>query len=675
MTWNSSDTTATIGGAASSKVETTVSYEDSDATLVLDVTSDFADSDVITVSGLSFTSFTAASGADYLEIEVNNDDAVSATDDKTIQIGAPTYRSIGTDVGDRYSAGNASTTAGSAVATFGGGAVLPADVGLGDKLTIGSGSSTLFSDDFADGVITGWTSIGEDPMEESGNTFRTESGVNTKCLYTVDALAGVDDYTISMDIKSVDDDVSGIAFRVQDASNYYLFRQKFGDTDWDLDIQKMVGAVGTNLATSIDNQGSNPGQVNDVNAWYTFKVEVSGTSIKCYVDDVLKFDITDSTYSTGSGGPWLWAQTDAEFDNALVTGAGASEHYVLSRDSDTQVTLQAVAGSTQTNETYTFERCYNTLQAWEDDREGDLVGEARREVGVCYNDGPFTDRLVISGSTTDAAYYMAVTVAPGERHSGIRNTGACIDAEGGWTAQNAVDVEDEYTRIEWLEIKDIYDAGDGIYFADSPAADNGFVSGIFVHGFWQNSNAAFRTAAPGVTIRNCMATGGSTFAVRIEPTGGAMIENCTFWGFSGGGHGVHGAANSTVGVRNTISVDHGTLDMYIETAGGATITYFGYNMFSKHGGGFDPNDVAYAGNNRLPPANLDYLFVDMSTPDLHLRPSGHYAGNTGLDLSSVFSNDIDGATRADDWDMGADEGVSGTGAPTPKILAWREVEP
>ena len=38
MSWDTSDITAIIGGTASAKVSTTVSYEDSDKTLVLDVT-------------------------------------------------------------------------------------------------------------------------------------------------------------------------------------------------------------------------------------------------------------------------------------------------------------------------------------------------------------------------------------------------------------------------------------------------------------------------------------------------------------------------------------------------------------------------------------------------------------------------------------------------------------
>ena len=80
MTWDTSDTTAVIGGSAAAKVSATVSYEDGGKTLVLDVTTDFAASDQITISGLSFTNFTAASSGDRLELEVFNDDKIAALD-------------------------------------------------------------------------------------------------------------------------------------------------------------------------------------------------------------------------------------------------------------------------------------------------------------------------------------------------------------------------------------------------------------------------------------------------------------------------------------------------------------------------------------------------------------------------------------------------------------------
>ena len=89
MTWNTLLTTATIGGGSAAKVSTTVSYEDAGKTLVLNVTSDFAASGQITVSGLQFTNFTASSAADYLQLVVTGSGGnTSATDDKTISITA-----------------------------------------------------------------------------------------------------------------------------------------------------------------------------------------------------------------------------------------------------------------------------------------------------------------------------------------------------------------------------------------------------------------------------------------------------------------------------------------------------------------------------------------------------------------------------------------------------------
>jgi hypothetical protein len=315
------------------------------------------------------------------------------------------------------------------------------------------------------------------------------------------------------------------------------------------------------------------------------------------------------------------------------------------------------------------------MQAWEDAVDGDLVAEKRREIGVCYHDGAFTDRLVIDGSTTDATHYIKLTVAEGQRHNGIRNSGAVIDAQGGWTAQNAIDVWDEYTWIDGLEIKAIHDQGDAISFANSPSSANGLVSNVYIHSFWQANNAGVRVASTGVTIRNCFITGGTSAGITVALTGGVVIENCTLWGYTGSGHGLQAAGGSIVSVTNTISVAHDSgYDFYIGTGGGAVINYFGYNLFETTAGGFDPDD--YDGGNQLPPANLEFLFVTLSSPEnLHLEAGGHRAGNTGLDLSSSFSDDIDGVTRTDVWDIGADEGVTGTDPLTPKILAWEEVEP
>ncbi len=96
MTWDTLDVAATIGGPAAAKVSPTVSYEDAGATLVLDVTSNFAAGDTITIADLSFVDFNSAAGPDKLGLEVDNAGTIAAEDDKTIEIlagGTPTISS------------------------------------------------------------------------------------------------------------------------------------------------------------------------------------------------------------------------------------------------------------------------------------------------------------------------------------------------------------------------------------------------------------------------------------------------------------------------------------------------------------------------------------------------------------------------------------------------------
>ncbi len=110
MTWDTTDLSAVIGGAAAGKVSSTVSYEDGGKTLVLDVTSNFAAGDQITVSGLAFASFTAPSAAARLELEVGNDDSVAATDDKTITIIAAGVPRISSEFDQSFRVGDAPIT-------------------------------------------------------------------------------------------------------------------------------------------------------------------------------------------------------------------------------------------------------------------------------------------------------------------------------------------------------------------------------------------------------------------------------------------------------------------------------------------------------------------------------------------------------------------------------------
>jgi photosystem II stability/assembly factor-like uncharacterized protein len=434
-------------------------------------------------------------------------------------------------------------------------------------------------------------------------------------------------------------------------------------------------------ATDIDNL--------EIGIYHVSGADLSITQIRVRVS----YDSTGTVYrSIGTEGAPLYSVGTASIGSGSRTvtfGGGAvlpsnvgagdfltigdAEFHIRYRVSDTQVTVQEIPCTDYADLGYTIERAYNTLQAWEDDRGGDLVADDRLEVGVVYNDGPFTGRLTISGSTTDASHYMRLTVADGQGHQGLMNTGAVIDAQGGWGGSNAIDVEDEYTRIEGLEIKAIQDAGSAVYFSGSPAADNGLVDGIFVHSCWQNGNAGVDIGAVPVTVRNSFFTGGTTYGIRVLASATGIVENCTIVGTLISGVGISDSVLSTISVSNTISVNHPTDNDF---ALWSNISFFGNNMYSGALGIDPPEDD---GGHQAPPADLEDLFVSFAGYDFHLEASGHDAGGNGLDLSASFTNDIDGDTRVTPWDIGADDDTSGGGGggppPTPSIISWREIDP
>jgi len=111
MTWDTSVTTVTLTGTAAGKVSTTLgAYEDSNHTLVLQVTSDFAAGQTLTISGLKFKNFSAVSAADFLQLVVAGAGGATASLDswsKTIQVPTANISSSG----QNFIVGQASTAA------------------------------------------------------------------------------------------------------------------------------------------------------------------------------------------------------------------------------------------------------------------------------------------------------------------------------------------------------------------------------------------------------------------------------------------------------------------------------------------------------------------------------------------------------------------------------------
>jgi hypothetical protein len=611
----------------------------------------------------------------------------------------------GPDAGILYDTGTASVSVGSSVATFAGGATLPANVGQGDKLVVGGGAATI-------------------TQEES------VTGNGTSSPVTMASIQGGTDQTYVLFVST--------------ASNQDVTNVTGGGLTWSERVEQCgaSGGTGTRVYTAFGSPGSafqvqityNPGTLalaavlarysgvetiedptgeningesgacsggtDNKNAQLTLTSTTNGSvhavAVASGMRNVVGTAVGYNAIANATGGAGGSATKIYTYDKTLdpaateqftatinqnvdwstggvvlkpASGGTMSTFYVLSRESDTQVTVQETAATAHTSDPFTFERVYNTLQAWEDDRQGNLVTDNRREVGVCYNDGPFTDPLTISGSTTNGNRYMTVTVAESQRHNGIEDTGAIIDACCFATSkdmgQHLILVEDEFTRIEWLQFARV-EIGDysAIYFSDSPSGSDGTVANVMAYGSWfSGAMSGVRVMAPNITVRNSFFRGSGHNGISVNTAGAtALIENCTIYGCT---QGVASGIGTDVSIRNTIAVNSSSSDFELF----ALISYFGYNMFSTTSG-FDP--AGYQGNNQTPPTDLEDLFILLGGAyDLHLEPVGHTAVNGGDDLSATFTDDVDTETRSGlEWDIGADEIP-----PTPRVMIWQEVDP
>lgn len=340
-------------------------------------------------------------------------------------------------------------------------------------------------------------------------------------------------------------------------------------------------------------------------------------------------------------------------DKLTLDPSGVSElGYILSRDSDTQVTLQsAVQNDYSGGVVYTISRSYTTIQSWEDDREGNLVSDDRREVGVAYNDGPFYETVRIDGSTTDSDHYMQLRVADGHRHNGTAGTGAILDGED--TRIYGIQLQDDYTCIEGLEIKNFRGAN-GAAAIEVEDAANVLLSQLLIHDFASPENSVVGIKGSDnseFTARNCIIFNGDTAGIRItQSSGTATVQNCTVFGMDG--RGIY-EDDGILTVTNTISMGNSQEDFDI------VYGQQSYNLSSD-----DTAQGAGSLANKL--AADQFVSITAEAENLHLK-EGSDAIDAADDLSAEFSNDIDDEARpaGPAWDMGADEYISETNsAPT-----------
>ena len=326
---------------------------------------------------------------------------------------------------------------------------------------------------------------------------------------------------------------------------------------------------------------------------------------------------------------------------------GAETFYILSVDSGTQVTVQSPATVSHAGDAYTVHRAFNTLQSWEDAREGDLVTDNRREIGVAYNDGPFLAGVEFEDSTTDPSRYLKLTVAPIARHTGVAGSGVLVDC---MNADTGIVVRNDHTVVEWLEVRRARGSA-GTAAVRVREARSVLLSNLVL----QDNNKGARTSGNGgadFTLRNSFIFNNDDDGVEgDELTDAITLENCTLYG--NGDVGVDESGGSPFTVTNTLSLANGGEDFKIPSG---TQSHNISSDGTAAGPGSltlrSPTDVASPG-----PGNwIIFSSIVPGAEDLHLQNSvDNQAIDGASDLSPTFWDDIDGASRTAAWDVGADE--------------------
>jgi hypothetical protein len=320
--------------------------------------------------------------------------------------------------------------------------------------------------------------------------------------------------------------------------------------------------------------------------------------------------------------------------------------FILSRESETRVQVQSTALQEHQDAEFTISRANHRIQGWGSARGGNLVEENRREIGVCSNDGVFrsTNRFAVAtikGSQTDAVHYMELTVAENQRHNGLAGSGVILD--GANRTKYEIRVMDDYTRVEWLEMRR-FRRYNGSAAIQVKRARRVLLGQLMIHNFNARRYRAVGikgSRGSGFTARNCIIYDGGKAAIRtVAQDGRALIANCTIYGMAGRGV-FEDYGRYTV--LNTISMGNRKEDFSIIRG------IQGFNISS------DDTAAGITSQNYLDAAD-QFVSVVPGEEDFHLQ-NGADAIDIAANLAVLFTIDCDGPQRPSGagWDIGADE--------------------
>jgi hypothetical protein len=148
-------------------------------------------------------------------------------------------------------------------------------------------------------------------LRQTSNIYSSSGdpgGISTPGTYLLTGDAGWTGYTVSVRMKSTDNDALGVMFGYQNASNYYRFSM-----DRSRNYRRLVKVVNgswTQLAQDT--------QAYTQNVWYQVEASLAGGVVTVKVDGQPILQVSDSSFSGGKIALFSWANAGSIFDDVAT---------------------------------------------------------------------------------------------------------------------------------------------------------------------------------------------------------------------------------------------------------------------------------------------------------------------------------------------------------------------
>ncbi|HEX2956795.1 MAG TPA: hypothetical protein VHO70_08180, partial [Chitinispirillaceae bacterium] len=197
-----------------------------------------------------------------------------------------------------------------------------------------------FSDNHNDNVITGWTSTGARSWTESGGVAAPAASSNSVGML-INNYACANDGTleVTMTADQWNGMFGGVILRYTSTSSYIFVTVRTAD-QWGSYIKAIPNS------TNPDGTGTTVASGFTIGTTFTLRIETSGSTFRCYINNNLMGTFTDANHPSGKVGYGYYSQWNqyTTYDNISWTDA-STPNYSLSVTSSTGGSVSPSAGT------------------------------------------------------------------------------------------------------------------------------------------------------------------------------------------------------------------------------------------------------------------------------------------------------------------------------------------